>query len=116
MKLSGINLNLLVDLDALLAERNVTRAGERVGLTQPTMSNALGRLRHLFNDPLLVKVGRNLELTQRARGLVAPVRSALALIEVAITHPPSFDPKSAERSFTIVTSDYGSLVLLQPVM
>jgi LysR family transcriptional regulator, nod-box dependent transcriptional activator len=116
MKLSGIDLNLLVALDALLAERNVTRAGERVGLTQPTMSNALSRLRHLFNDPLLVKVGRNLELTQRARGLVAPVRSALALIEVAITHPPSFDPKTAERSFTIVTSDYGSLVLLQPVM
>lgn len=67
MKLSGIDLNLLVALDALLAERNVTRAGERVGLTQPTMSNALSRLRYLFNDPLLVKVGRNLELTQRAR-------------------------------------------------
>ena len=81
MNLGGIDLNLLVALDALLSERSVTRAAQRVGLSQPGMSNALARLRRLFGDPLLVRRGAALVPTARAEALAGPVREALALIQ-----------------------------------
>src|SRR3546814_8925436 len=72
MNLRNIDLNLLVVLEALLSERSVSRAGEQIGLTQPAMSAALGRLRLMFDDPLLIRVGRGLELTRKAEALALP--------------------------------------------
>ncbi|AVA15079.1 LysR family transcriptional regulator [Sphingopyxis sp. MG] len=116
MNLRNVDLNLLVILDALLAEQNVSRAGERIGLSQSAMSAALARLRDLFNDPLLVRVGRGLILTQNAEALIIPLREALAAIEHTLLLNREFDPKSDARSFSIAASDYAILVLLSPLV
>jgi LysR family transcriptional regulator, nod-box dependent transcriptional activator len=116
MNLSGLDLNLLVALDALLSERSVTRAAQRVGLSQPGMSNALGRLRRLLNDPLLVRQGATLVPTARAEALVAPVHEALELIRGALDAPLHFDPATDRRSFRLSCSDYSVLMLIGPLV
>jgi DNA-binding transcriptional LysR family regulator len=105
MQLNRFDLNLLIALDALLRERNVTRAAERVFVSQPAMSAALHKLREYFNDPLLVRVGREMELTQRGTSLVEPVREALLRIQVMLGTQPVFDPKTARREFTVIMSE-----------
>jgi LysR family transcriptional regulator, nod-box dependent transcriptional activator len=112
MNLRNIDLNLLVVLDALLSERNVSRAGQRIGLTQSAMSAALSRLREVFHDPLLVRVGRELALTQNANDLIVPLRETLGRIEQTLLQRPAFDPKADTRTFSISASDYAGLVLL----
>src|SRR6185437_3973870 len=97
MELGGIDLNLLVALDALLHERSVTRAAARVGLSQPGMSNALARLRRLLDDPLLVRRGSGLVPTARADALIGPVHEALELIRAALHTQATFDPASERR-------------------
>lgn len=114
MNLRTIDLNLLVVLDALLAECSVSRAGQRIGLSQPATSAALGRLRQMFGDPLLVRAGRGLVRTRVAEELVVPLRETLGQIEQLIVERPEFEPREAERSFTISASDYATLVLLAP--
>lgn len=116
VNLGGIDLNLLVALDALLTEHNVTRAGERVGLSQPAMSAALARLRRLFDDELLVRVGRGLEPTRQAVELAGPVKTILAMIEDTLERRSTFDPGNARHTFRIVASDYAVLVLIQPLI
>ena len=116
MVLHGVDLNLLPALDALLAERNVTRAAERMSLGQPAMSAVLARLRKHFGDPLLVREGRGLVLTTLAASLVAPVREAMAATEAVLGQRPPFDPRTDSRSFTVVGSDYLALVLLRPLV
>jgi LysR family nod box-dependent transcriptional activator len=116
MELGGVDLNLLVALDALLTERSVTRAAARVGLSQPGMSNALARLRRLFDDPLLVRRGAALVPTTRAEALVEPVRHALALIRGALDPPTTFDPGSERRAFRLSCSDYSVLMLVGPLV
>ena len=116
MKLGGIDLNLLVALDALLSERSVTRAAHRVGLSQPGMSNALARLRVVLGDPLLVRDGAALVPTARAEALAGPVREALALIRGAIEAPATFDPAHDRRSFRVSCSDYSVLMLIGPLV
>src|SRR5579875_11372 len=116
MKLSQFNLNLLVALDALLRERNVTRAGESIGVSQPAMSATLARLRELFKDDLLVRVGRRLELTPLAGELIGPVRQCVMQIEDVIEHRRAFRPATEERSFIIAASDYASFLLLPPLL
>jgi LysR family nod box-dependent transcriptional activator len=112
MNLSGLDLNLLVALDALLSERSVTRAAQRVGLSQPGMSNALARLRRLLNDPLLVRQGATLVPTARAEALIGPVHEALELIRGALDVPVRFDPATDRRSFRLSCSDYSVLMLI----
>ena len=112
MKLSQFNLNLLVALDALLRERNVTRAGQSVGVSQPAMSATLSRLRELFRDDLLVRVGRRLELTPLAHELTDPVRRCVMQIEDFIEHRRAFDPATEARTFVLAASDYASILLL----
>jgi len=112
MHVSGVDLNLLPLLDALLGERHVTRAAEAVGLSQPAASRALGRLRLLFGDPLLVRSGRGFALTPRAEALRDPVRRALGLVEGAIVAPSRFDPASARRTVRVVSDDYSEILLL----
>ncbi|HEY9475670.1 MAG TPA: LysR family transcriptional regulator [Mycobacteriales bacterium] len=116
MNLRNVDLNLLVALDALLAERSVSRAGQRIGLSQPATSGALARLRKLFGDPLLVRVGRDLALTEGAENLVVPVREILTRIEQTIQQRPGFVPATDSRTFSISASDYATLVLLVPFL
>jgi LysR family transcriptional regulator, nod-box dependent transcriptional activator len=112
MRFQGLDLNLLVALDALLTEHNVSVAAERVNLSQSAMSGSLGRLRDFFGDELLTSVGRHMVLTPRARELIEPVRAALLQIETTITTPPVFDPAISPRHFTIMASDYAVSVVL----
>ena len=105
MQLNRFDLNLLIALDALLREKNVTRAAERVFVSQPAMSAALHKLREYFNDPLLVRVGREMELTPRGSSLLEPAREALLRIQVMLGTQPTFDPKTARREFTVIMSE-----------
>ncbi|WP_437780964.1 LysR family transcriptional regulator [Sorangium sp. So ce1097] len=110
--LASIDLNLLVVFDALLAEGSVTRAAARVGLSQSAMSHALGRLRALIDDPVLVRTPRGMIPTPRAQELAGPIREALAQIEATVARSPRFDPATARRSFSVATVDYVELILL----
>ncbi len=111
--LAGIDLNLLVVLDALLTECHVTRAARRVGLSQPATSHALARLRRLLEDPLLVRgPGGGLVLTSRAALLAPALRSALEGVAATLRGPPAFDPSTARHEIRIATADYAELVLL----
>jgi DNA-binding transcriptional LysR family regulator len=108
---SGIDLNLLVVLDALLEERNVTRAGARLSLSQSTMSGALARLRQHFGDELLVRSGREYRLTPVAGHIVPGVREALHQVERTLSAPPEFDPGTSTRRFLIAICGHSDLVL-----
>jgi LysR family transcriptional regulator, nod-box dependent transcriptional activator len=116
MRYQRIDLNLLVALDALLAERNVTRAAERMHITQSAMSGVLARLREYFDDPLLVPVGRTMRLTPRAETLIQPVRDIITRVDSTLGVRPDFDPATAQRHFKIIASDYVSHVLLADVL
>jgi DNA-binding transcriptional LysR family regulator len=114
--LAGVDLNLLVALDALLTERNVTRAAERTSVGQPAMSSSLARLRRHFQDPILVREGRRLMPTPLAESLIGPVRVAVDAAESVMGRLLAFDPATDQRSFTIVASDYVTLILLRPLI
>ncbi|HVY63972.1 MAG TPA: LysR family transcriptional regulator [Gammaproteobacteria bacterium] len=116
MNLRQFDLNLLVALDVLLTERNVTRAGERLYLSQPAMSGILARLRHAFHDELLVRVGRNLEPTALALELAGPVRECVQQIEDLLNLRRPFEPASARWSFRIAASDYVVFLVLGPLL
>ncbi len=111
--LGAMDLNLLRALDALIAERHVTRAAARLGITQSAASHALARLRELLGDPLLVR-GRagNMLATPRGLALGAVVQRALADVAAAWRPPAAFDPATARRTFHVGASDYAELVLL----
>jgi LysR family transcriptional regulator, nod-box dependent transcriptional activator len=112
MDLSHFDLNLLRALDILLEERNVTKAAQRLFVTQQAASGALQRLRQHFEDELLTRVGRHLEPTPLARSLTMPVREALLAAQAALDTRPTFDPLNARSTCRIAMSDYGLLVLL----
>src|SRR5918993_1938549 len=116
MDLHLFDLNLLVALDALLTERNVTRAGNRLNLSQSAMSGALARLRHYFHDELLVPVGRQMALTPVAEGLVEPVRDILVRVRGTLGSKPPFDPLTATRHLSIAVSDYVTEILIADVL
>jgi LysR family nod box-dependent transcriptional activator len=111
-----MDLNLIVPLNALLEQRHVSRAAESVGIGQSAMSAALGRLRRLFDDPLLVRSGRVHELTPLGQSLVEPVHSVLTSLEQLLATSPHFDPATDVRTFTVVASDYVTLILLRPLL
>ena len=108
---AGIDLNLLTVLGALLEHRNVTRAGEGLRLSQPTMSGALARLRQHFGDELLVRSGREYQLTPMASGLLPAVREALGQVERTLSVPTEFDPATSLRRFSIAISAQSILAL-----
>ena len=114
--LSSIDLNLLVVLRALLSERHVTRAAARVGLSQAATSHALSRLRELYGDPLLVRSGGTLHLTPRATRLLPTLERALSDLQTVVSGEPEFDPRTAQRLFTIGLADYAQAVLLGPLL
>ncbi|NYV73059.1 LysR family transcriptional regulator [Streptomyces sp. UH6] len=106
MNLARLDLNLVVALRALLEERNVTRAGQRVGLSQPAMSAALARLRRHFDDELLSREGSQYELTALGRVLLDRTATAYDVLERLFTSQADFDPATETREFRIVSSDY----------
>jgi LysR family nod box-dependent transcriptional activator len=110
--LSRFDLNLLRALDVLLEERNVTRAAERLFVTQQAASGALQRLRRHFSDELLTRVGRHLEPTPLGRSLINPVREALLAAQTALDTRPTFDPENSHATCRIAISDYTLVVLL----
>lgn len=116
MQFSHFDLNLLRILDMLLTERSVTRAADNLHVTQQAMSGSLRRLRDYFDDPLLIRVGREMELSPLALGLITPVREALLTVESALNYRASFDPKTTARTFRIAISDYGSFVIMPPLL
>jgi DNA-binding transcriptional LysR family regulator len=116
MNISRIDLNLLVFLDVLLRERNVTRAAQSLGITQPAMSNGLRRLRELFSDPLLIRTSGGMAPTERALALQPQVRDILASVEQAVQPRTEFDAGSANRVFRIMASDYAESTLVPPLL
>jgi DNA-binding transcriptional LysR family regulator len=116
MHLRDVDLNLLVAFDALLLERNVTEAAERIGLSQPAMSHALGRLRKLLGDPLLVRTPQGMAPTPRAQALAGPIRQILTQVRQTLKELPAFDPASARQTFTLAATDYAELLLLPRLM
>jgi LysR family transcriptional regulator, nod-box dependent transcriptional activator len=116
MRFERLDLNLLVALDALLNERSVSLAADRICLSQSATSSALGRLRDYFADDLLVQKGRQMVLTARAEALVEPVRAVLEQIRSTIAVSPPFDPATSDRVIRIMASDYITEVLLAAAM
>ena len=115
-RLRNLDLNLLVALQALVQEENVTRAAQRVGIGQSAMSSALSRLRELFEDDLLVRAGRTMELTPRAKSLAQQVGDILTRVEIAVAPDKAFDPREADREFAITAGDYEQYLLLPPLL
>lgn len=110
------DLNLLLALEALLAERHVTRAAERLYVSQPTMSGMLQRLREHFDDELLVRIGREMQPTPKAKALYEPLRDVLLTVRALMEAQPTFEPTTARRTFRLLLSDYAIVVLLPHVM
>jgi len=111
VRFKKLDLNLLVALDVLLKEQSITRAAEQLSLSPSAMSNSLFRLREYFDDDLLTKMGRKMEITPLGIRLQQPVRDALIRIESTILLQPSFDPQKTDRVFSILCSDYTQMVL-----
>ncbi len=112
MNLERVDLNLLIYLDVLLREKNVTRAAEQLGVTQPAMSNILRRLRTLFNDPLLIRSSEGMTPTERALELQPRIREVLADLSQILEPRTEFRPYTSSRVFRIMTSDYAEATLV----
>ncbi len=116
MDIRGVDLNLLVIFDAMARLRSVNRTAEAVGLSQPATSAALARLRALFDDPLFVRAGAQMEPTPRALELAPAVQRVVQAIQSEILQEPGFDPATSQRSFTILTPDIGEVAFLPGVL
>ncbi|KTB79608.1 hypothetical protein AO069_27130 [Pseudomonas syringae pv. syringae PD2774] len=116
MRFGKLDLNLLVALDALLSERSVTKAAERLSLSPSATSNALARLRDYFQDELLVQMGRKMILTPRAETLKNPIHDILQRVESTVSESRDFDPCASTRAFRILATEYMQMVLMPSVM
>ncbi len=115
-QLRKADINLMVVFETLMLERNVTRAAEKLFLGQPTISSALNRLRALFNDPLLIRVGHRMEPTARAEELIRHLSPALDAMSIALSLSHDFDPQSSTMTFRIGLSDDVEFGLLPPLL
>ncbi len=116
MNISKIDLNLLIYLDVLLREKNVTRAASQLNITQPAMSNGLKRLRTLFNDPILVRTSDGMVPTERARSLAPSIRKILLELEEALQGEEEFNELKSQRVFRIMASDYAASTLIPALL
>ncbi len=114
--LGGIDLNLLPVFEAVYRERNLTRAGEHLGLTQSAVSHALGRLRKLLGDSLFVRTGGEMAPTPRSVAIYASLEPSLAGIRTLLEEPAPFDPATAKKNIRLSMSDYCEMVILPPLM
>lgn len=115
MKYQGLDLNLLVVLHAVITEGNITRAGEKVFLSQPGISSAVTRLRDYFQDELFIPSARGLEMTPLCRSLAEPVREILESLETEIVAPPRYDPHQDQRCYRLLVSEL-TLILIMPAV
>src|SRR5882672_10501917 len=115
MNWGAFDLNLLIVFDAVMQERSVTRAGSRIGLSQPAMSHALNRLRHMLKDELFVRTPGGMVPTPRAEMLAQPLRSALSEMQLAL-EPAVFDPAASDRRFALAVNNYAAVVLAPPLV
>ena len=116
MNVGDLDLNLLRAFDAVLREGSVTAAAERLGLSQPAMSNALSRLRNLLGDPLFMRTTGGMRPTPLAQQLAAPVQQALDLIRASFSRQAGFDPKTSDRIFRLQLTDVGEIAFLPPLL
>ena len=116
MNLSSVDLNLLVAFDILIKEQNLSRAADKLGLTQPAMSKRLSRLRSLFGDELLTRTSKGMKPTARALELVEPIRIALKQIQVTIDGCSEFQPELSSRTFRIATTDLVAITVIPKLM
>jgi len=112
MQLRSLDLNLLLVFDAVYAERSISKAAVRLHLSQPTVSNALARLRERLGDPLFERSGAGMAPTPRAKTLAEPIRQALAVLERGLRGEDDFDYAHAEREYVVAVEDYGETVVL----
>ena len=115
MDYNGLDLNLLVCLRALLTERHVTRAAEKLGISQPAMSASLARLRALLGDQLLVRSPKGLALTSRAETLLDRLDEVMRLVSEMMALPSEFEPETSRRTFTLIGTDFVEWMLLPPL-
>jgi DNA-binding transcriptional LysR family regulator len=115
MNWGAFDLNLLIVFDAVMQERSVTRAGSRIGLSQPAMSHALNRLRYMLKDDLFVRTPDGMAPTPRAEALAQPLRNALNEMQLAL-EPAAFDPATSERRFALAVNNYAAVVLTPPLV
>lgn len=115
-KLQSVDLNLLVVLDALLEYGTTVKAAEQLGRTQSSVSHALGRLRETFEDALLVRVGNEMRPTEHALRLREPLRRVLGEVKSMLTTPATFDPATYERTFKVITTDFGEVAVIPRVL
>ena len=116
MDLRQSDIGLLIALDALLDEESVTAAAQTLGISQPAMSAQLARLRSLFNDPLLTTSGRKLVPTVRALEIRQPLRALLADLDLLVRESAQFDPRTTDRTFSLIATDYVHAVLSAPLL
>jgi DNA-binding transcriptional LysR family regulator len=115
MNWGAFDLNLLIVFDAVMQERSVTRAGSRIGLSQPAMSHALNRLRHMLKDELFIRTPDGMIPTPRAELLAQPLRNALNEMQLAL-EPAIFQPSSSDRRFAVALNNYAAVVLAPPLV
>lgn len=113
---SSMDLNLLLTLDALLSEHNVTRAAQRLNLSQPSVSVQLAKLRDIFNDPLLLPGPRGMLPTARADELRQPLREAIEILRLAVSPMNAFNPATSDKTWRVSASDYGESAVLLPAL
>jgi len=116
MNLRSVDLNLLTVFDAVMTEGNITRAAEKIGMSQPAMSIAINRFRHIAKDKLFERTGRGVRPTQRALQLSGPVRRALDIVTEALEHGSDFDIRHSDRAFNVVLSGFGEVIMLPALM
>jgi DNA-binding transcriptional LysR family regulator len=115
MNWGAFDLNLLIVFDAVMQERSVTRAGSRIGLSQPAMSHALNRLRYLLKDELFIRAPEGMVPTPRAEMLAHPLRNALSEMQLAL-EPAAFDPTASDRHFGLAVNNYAAVVIAPPLV
>jgi DNA-binding transcriptional LysR family regulator len=116
MHISRVDLNLFIVFEAIYTEGSVTRASQKLNLTQPAISHALARLRQLFNDPLFERRGHAMVATPLARSSIEPVRRALRGFEVTLNGLAQFDPAQSEKQFTVAVRDVLEATILPPLI
>src|SRR6202521_5701838 len=115
MNWGAFDLNLLIVFDAVMQKRSVTAAESRIGLSQPAMSHALNRLRHMLKDDLFVRTPQGMVPTPRAEILAQPLRNALSEMQLAL-EPAAFDPAASDRRFALAVNNYAAVVLAPPLV
>lgn len=116
MNLRSVDLNLLTIFDAIVTEQNLSRAAEKIGMTQPAMSAALGRLRLTLNDELFVRTGRGVRPTPRALELQQPIRDILDRVSATLSRAERFNPDTSTRVFTLASIDYGGIAVIPQLL